>query len=226
MIGGISDVFGENVVGIDGFHVMQELNNGIRRDLLDFRDDRFKKEIRELHAMRDWVSCVQGKIDDGLRASTAIKKTGTFPRIEPNHRSCKVASDFTSRVGRLFKYNDPSKFFHNVSLFLDKNAKNECEQVKQFVQDVRTALPHLRFTDKGRFRVQNVLFKKLKALYLDFRAKFEVENTTFYKDHWALFFQPERVPFVFSISNAARNLSNNADTAIFLCVFDLIKMIP
>jgi hypothetical protein len=193
MIGGIRDVFGENVVGIDGFHVMQELNNGIRRDLLDFRDNRFKREIRELHAMRDWVSQVQAKIDDGMKVLTAIKKAGTFPKIESSHDVCTVARDFTSRVARLFKHNDQIKFFTNLKLFLDKNEDTKCEQIKQFVQDVRTALPRIRFTSKGKLRVQNVLFKKLKALYLSFRANLEEENTAFYKDHWALFFQPERM---------------------------------
>jgi hypothetical protein len=172
---------------------MQELNNGIRRDLLDFRDNRFKKEIRELHAMRDWVSRVQKAIDDGLKVSTAINKAGTFPRSEPKLELCKIALDFSSRMVRIFKQNDPIKFLRNISLFLDKNEDNTCEQIKQFVQAVRPALPHLRFTDKGKLRVQNVLFKKLKALYLGFRAKLEEENTAFYKDHWALFFQPERM---------------------------------
>jgi hypothetical protein len=193
MIGGIRAVFGEHVIGIDGFHVMQELNNGIRRDLLDFRDNRFKKEIRELHTMRDWVSRVQEKIDDGSKVSTAINKAGAFPRSEPGLEICKVALDFSSRVVRLFKQNDPIKFFRNISLFLDKNDNNTCEQIKHFVQAVRPALPHLRFTDKGKLRVQNALFKKLKALFLGFRAKLEDDSTAFYKDHWALFFQPERI---------------------------------
>jgi hypothetical protein len=193
MIGGIRDVFGEHVIGIDGFHVMQELNNGIRRDLLDFRDSRFKGEIRELHAMRDWVSRVQEKIDDGMKASTAINKAGTFPKIEPKYVVCTIARDFTSRVGRLFKYNDPAMFFRYLSSFLAKNEYSACEQIKQLVQDVRSALPLLRFTDKGKLRVQDVMLKKLKAFYLGFRANLEDDNTAFYKDHWALFFQPERM---------------------------------
>jgi hypothetical protein len=195
MIGGIRDVFGENVVGIDGFHVMQELNNGIRRDLLDFRDHRFKREIKELHAMRDWVTRVQKKIDDGTSASTAITKAGTVPGGYPGHGAGRVARDFTSRLFRLFKHKDPTTLFHHLSLFLGKNDNDEHEQVKHFVQSVRSTAPRLRFTDKGKIRVQNVLFKKLKALYLGFRAKIEEENTAFYKDHWALFFQPERLTF-------------------------------
>ena len=72
MMGGIRDVFGEDVLCIDGFHVMQELNNGIRRDLLDFRDIRIKAEINELFGLRDWISRVQAGFDNGLSGAEAI----------------------------------------------------------------------------------------------------------------------------------------------------------
>jgi hypothetical protein len=59
MMGAIREVFGEEVLGIDPFHVMQEFNNGIRRDLLDFRNCRFRSESKELFALRDWVCSIQ-----------------------------------------------------------------------------------------------------------------------------------------------------------------------
>ncbi len=48
----IRQLFGAQVLQIDGYHVMQELNRGIRRDLLDYRTQLFGTEIRELLALR------------------------------------------------------------------------------------------------------------------------------------------------------------------------------
>jgi len=55
----IHEVFGGNVHQIDGFHVMQELNNGIRRDILDYRYREFRSGIKEYRAYRDWITAIQ-----------------------------------------------------------------------------------------------------------------------------------------------------------------------
>ena len=193
MTGGIREVFGEDILGIDGFHVMQELNNGIRRDLLDFRDNRFKTEIYELHSLRDWVSRVQAGFANGLSGMEAIKAAGQLPGIGSNHRSSQVSLQFTSETCALFNSTEPSTFFRELVQFLDRNECSDSECIKRFVHDMRPAIPRLRFTDKGMQRVQKTLLKKLKSIFLDFRATLEEESTAFYKDHWILFFQPERM---------------------------------
>jgi len=193
MIGAIRDVFGEHVLGIDGFHVMQELNNGIRRDLLDFRDNLFKIEIRELQGLRDWISRVQEGIAKDMEVPAAINVVGLVPSIDPGHEASKSSSEFTCQALDLFKLDDPSTFFRELISFLDRNERASCKYIQQFVHDMRPAIPKLRLTDKGMLRVQNTILKKLKAVYLGFRANLEEDSTKFYKDHWILFFQPEHM---------------------------------
>ena len=193
MIGAVSAVFGEHVLGIDGFHVMQELNNGIRRDLLDFRDGRFKTEINDLHATRDWISRVQEGIANGMPVVTAITAAGVFPEVDSCHEMSQTARHFTSQVLDLVIHEDPGLFFSELASFLEQNEASSCEHVRSFVHDMRPAIPAIRFTEKGMLRVEKTLLRKLKTFYLDFRAKLEEESTQFYKDHWVVFFQPERM---------------------------------
>jgi hypothetical protein len=193
MTGAIRDVFGEDVLGIDAFHVMQELNNGIRRDLLDFRDNRFRVEIWELQGLRDWLARVQAGIVKDKDVSATINVVGSVPAVNPGHDASQNSREFTCQVLDIFKYTNPNTFFRELVSFLDQNDRLSCEYIQKFVHDMRPAIPKLRFTDKGMLRVQNTILKKLKAVYLGFRAKLEEDNQKFYKDHWVLFFQPERI---------------------------------
>lgn len=54
--GPVRSVFGEDVLQIDGYHAMQELNNGIHVDLAQFRERAFQTQVRDLLALRDLVS--------------------------------------------------------------------------------------------------------------------------------------------------------------------------
>nr|MDO8116679.1 hypothetical protein [Candidatus Sigynarchaeota archaeon] len=123
MIGAIRDVFGEEVLGIDGFHVMQELNNGIRRDLLDFRDNRFKIEIRELQGLRDWITRVQAGIAKDMDVSAAINMGGSVPVVNPGHYASKNSLEFTCQFLDIFKYANPNTFFHELVSLLDQNER-------------------------------------------------------------------------------------------------------
>ena len=115
------------------------------------------------------------------------------PGINTMHLSSKASFQFTNETLALFKQGDPNRFFEELVQFLDSNEDSDKECIKRFVHNVRPTIPRLRFTDKGVVRVQKTLLKKMKAIYLDFRATLEEENTAFYKDHWILFFQPERM---------------------------------
>ena len=59
MIAAIVAVFGEDVLQIDGFHVMQLLNNGVRKDLIKFRNITFRDEINELYSISRWLLKIQ-----------------------------------------------------------------------------------------------------------------------------------------------------------------------
>lgn len=65
IIKSVCEVFGEEKLQIDGFHVMQELNRGIRADLLDYRKKLFVNEIQMLKSLRECISLWQkdGKLN-------------------------------------------------------------------------------------------------------------------------------------------------------------------
>lgn len=48
-------------------------------------------------------------------------------------------------------------------------------------------------TVKGMHRIKSELLKKLKTLFLQFRSKYESESNLFYKNHWLILYQPERM---------------------------------
>ena len=193
IMGGIRDVFGEAVLGIDPFHVMQELNNGIRRDLLDVRNIRFKAEINDLYHLRDWVSRVQECIAKGLGIASALEAAGQLPGLNSSHQSSRRSQQFTGEICSLFKHSDSNIFFQELLKFIADHENSDCGGIKQFVHDIQSAIPRIHYTDKGMSRVQKTLLKKLKALYLYFRATLEEESKVFYKEHWVMFFQPERM---------------------------------
>ena len=74
LIGPIKEISGEQVLQIDGFHVMQELNVGIRRDLLDYRNRLFRDEIRDLSDLHHWIIKIQKEISVAETCSKIILK--------------------------------------------------------------------------------------------------------------------------------------------------------
>jgi hypothetical protein len=193
MIGALGAVFGDQVIGIDGFHVMQLLNNGIRRDLLDFRDQRFKSESRELIALRGWVCKIQKMVDEKVAFPLALASTGALPVVDSSHGSSLSCSRFTTALIDLLKMDTASSFFNAFTKFLDRKEDDPNEFIRSFVNDMRSAIPSRRVTDKGMDRVKGTILKKLKVMYLAFRAVLDAESVEFAKDHWVVFFQPEKV---------------------------------
>ena len=193
MLSAAGVVFGDDVIGIDGFHVMQELNNGIRRDLLDFRDRRFKSEIRELMKMRSYIHDIQGMVKGGVAVPLAMVVAGTLPAVDPRHPSSSACSAITGSLIDILKIDDPGYFFRALVSFLDKKEDSSKEFIRSFVDGIRPTIPEKRHTEKGMDRAKQAILKKVKGIYLDARTTLEEDNTEFYKDHWIVFFQPERM---------------------------------
>jgi len=193
LIAAAGAVFGEDVIGIDGFHVMQELNNGIRRDLLDFRSRQFTGEICELFGLRDWVHHIQDLATGGMAIPLAVTTAGAPPTIDACHASSHASWQFTTSLVDLLKVPEPLPFFRALADFLERIEKQGNDRERSFVKEVQSWIPKARYTSKGMNRVQLTMLKKLKVLYLGYRAGLNEESQRFYKDHWILFFQPERM---------------------------------
>lgn len=77
----------ENVIQIDLFHVIQLLNNGIKADLLKYREKRFDAERRELCSLRNWVNSIQKIVNDVRDFSIALRIIGKLPEVKSTHKS-------------------------------------------------------------------------------------------------------------------------------------------
>ena len=166
---------------------MQELNNGIRRDVLDYRVRQFKAGMKEFYSLRDWIMTLQ----------KSFKTTGEFlktlPRVKPrqvNSRYCfKIAKIFTG----LLTVDNPVLFENRLQEALDSFEKEPGEAYQAFFLAIRKGIPVRRITVKGRDRLKLEILRKLKTLFHGFRKDLETENARFHKNHWLLFFQPENL---------------------------------
>lgn len=191
LIAAVREVFGPGVLNIDGFHVMQLLNNGIRRDLLDFRDRAFQAEIRELFALRRWISKIQGEIK-----ASGHPLPGTLaspPPVGTSHVASTTCLDIARQALLLLGAGTPSTFFAGLKAFLTRLARGGRDAALAFCRSLQATLPKRRPTRKGQVRSQAEVLKKLKTLFLACRSALQEEGLAFYRDHWVLFFQPERL---------------------------------
>ncbi len=179
------------MLNIDEFHMMQLLNNGIRRDLLDFRDHSFQAEIRELFALRRWISKIQGEIK-----ASGHPLPGTLvspPPVDPSHAASTTCLDFARQALLLLSAGTPATFFAGLRAFLTRLARDGGDDALAFCTALQATLPLRQPTSKGQCRAQAEVLKKLKTLFLAARSRFHEESLAFYRDHWVLFFQPERL---------------------------------
>ena len=191
MIGPVHQVFGEEVSQIDGFHVMQALNRGIRRDLLDYRQHEFKRPIRDLYKLRAWLGTIQQQLQHAKKALIpTIKKRPTVDLICPDVKECM---DITQAFLPLIAMKDPQKFENKLHTTLKKITRHSKDVVQTLVQTITNHLPKRALTLKGLRRLKITLIKGLKKVYRDYRTALEAKSSQFYKEHWFIFFQPERL---------------------------------
>jgi hypothetical protein len=191
MIGPVRQIFGEEVLPIDGFHVMQELNRGIRRDVLDFRRREFQARIRELAALRQWLSQIQDQLQDPNQALTRLVKQE--PQADLTHPDIEESMTITQTFLPLVTITDPQTFSSQLHHTLKQMSADSRDIIQTLVETITNHLPKRRLTQKGMVRLKIKLLRRLKKGYLEARTKLEATSTQFYKDHWLIFFQPERL---------------------------------
>jgi len=184
-------IFGEKVIQIDGFHVMQELNTGIRRDLLNYRNKLFRDEISELSTLRCWTGQLQREVETTGTCSKTLLKS--CPSIKEDHSIGQQCLLLTRRVLRLIRLENPSTFQNGLSRLLSQCESEIAAKYHLFGNWISEKLPKRQLTVKGMKRLKLELLKKLKKYYRQFRFILETESSEFYKYHWVLFFQPERL---------------------------------
>lgn len=185
-------MYGENVIQIDLFHVMQLLNNGIKADLLKYREKRFDAERRELCSLRNWVNSIQKIVNDVRDFSIALRIIGNLPEVKSTHKSSSKCAKLTSEVLDLLRLDAPTQFFKELREFLNGlNGTND--QLANFSDNMLNVMPKKRFTEKGMLRVKKEILKKLKTYYLELRKPIDEESVQFHHDFHIVFFQPEKL---------------------------------
>ena len=192
LIGATTQVYGADVVQIDLFHVMQLLNNGIKADILKYREKRFDAERRELRSLRNWVNSIQKSVNDGLDFSISLKIAGKPLEVKNTHISSSKCAKLTSEVLYLLRLDAPTQFFRDLREYLNGlTCKND--QRANFSDTMLNLMPKKRFTEKGVLRVKKELLKKLKSFFLELRKPIDEESVQFHHDFQVIFFQPENL---------------------------------
>ena len=192
LIGAITQVYGTDVIQIDLFHVMQELNRGIKIDLQIYRERQFDAERRELRSLRNWITSIQKTMEEGINFSTSLIIVGTLPEVDPSHEFSMNCLNFTSEVIEILKLNDPSEFFRKLRHLLVKFDRS-VEPIAYFCDRLLKLMPKKRFTQKGMLRIKKEVLKKLKTYYVWFRKPMDETSIQFYHDLYVIFFQPEKM---------------------------------
>lgn len=191
MTGPVRKVFGEAVLQIDGYHVMQELNNGIRADLAQFRDQVFQAQVRDLLVLRDFASSLQ---KDYRASGTWNPATATaLEQFAPTPGAGEACAAVTRQCLPLLRASDAGTLqplLHSVTASFERQTDPASQTL---ANALRAAVPKRALTPKGVARLQGLVLKKLKASYLSFRQNLQADSTAFFHEHWALFFQPERL---------------------------------
>ena len=161
IIAAITQVFRPEVINIDGFHVMQLLNNGIRRDLLDFRDVAFQAEARELRALRRWVSQVQEEVK--VTGHPAPATPACPPPVDSSHVSSTFCARVAQQVVALASVGIPCEFFAGLQTLLDNLAGEAGVRPRAFCDALLGVMPKRQPTSKGQARVLAMTLRKLEG---------------------------------------------------------------
>ena len=190
-IAAVCQVFGRNKLQIDGFHVMQELARGVRRDILDYKKQHFTAEIRDLHRLRTWVNNTRQRLNTELTLSSDVL-TEAFVK---DYQSMKNKKCF--RLVKSWLPVFPASSVEIFSQLFNKRLRTtrRTSQVEKdlLLTPLKTHLPQGPITEKGRQRLQGEVFKKFKNIFLYYRRKIEEVGTEFNKHYWLLFYQPEHL---------------------------------
>lgn len=191
LIAAIKEVFPNSAVQIDGFHVMQELNNGIKRDLKLYARREFREEIDDFLALRAFLYTLQIE-----RKKTDLLTTAQIPpikEIKRSHVDAWTCKEIIENMLVMLTIQDPDTFFRTLDLELTSLLKEHGSLLSEFCDALREKFPKRKFTIKGRNRVQGELLKKLKTLCVKVRKPLQKEVSGFSKERFILFKQPEKM---------------------------------
>lgn len=186
----VSEIYGSQKSAVDPFHVMQDLNRAIQKDLSRFQTRRFEKELKEFKVLRNFINDIQKKESISKISQQSPHKP---PSCEHNHICSLLCQTVTQNVLNLLTIKDKQLFFQKIRKYLKKLKSDKRVEVSRFALNMERKLPKRAITEKAYTRTMKELFKKLKTLYLCFRKPLEQEKKRFNKKRWVIFYQPENL---------------------------------
>lgn len=187
LLGSLCDVLGEDKIAIDPFHVMQELNRAILKDLARFRSHLFAEERKDLLKLKDFISKQQHSIQNGENTSNPD------PKIYPKHQMAMKCLQITRIVLEIYQLSDLDSFFQRLESEIDKFLEDPDLRVVSFGLSLKDKLPKKARTDATMGRIKPELLKKIKTLYRECEEPLKDQQREFNKQRWAIFYQPERL---------------------------------
>lgn len=219
IIKSVCEVFGEDKLQIDGFHVMQELNRGIRADLLDYRKKLFVNEIQMLKLLRECISLWQKDGNINVKDLKGLKSRSKFLKIKENQIFSYI--NILEECIKLVEVNSVSNFNINLDSFMNGlSLSPDGNKMKLFLA-LQKCLPKREMTIKGMKRLKVELLKKMKTFFLSYRSNLESNSKKFHHDYWILFCQPEtmnseRIEFLNNFLNLYPDLKEYRDMTLSL----------
>lgn len=190
LISAIIEVFGIGVLQIDRFHVSQLFNNGINRDLLDYRNRLYRIEIRDSFLLASWISSIQKDISVNKTCSKDILKQK--PSLKSGNTENQRYWQLTREIIKLMVVSDLDK----LSNYLDKlifkwNYEND-SNLRNYATKISTMLPKRGLTEKSMLRIKIILLCILKDYYRSYRKILEEKSSNFFRNHWIILKNPEK----------------------------------
>lgn len=189
LISASAKVFGEEKIALDPFHVMQDLNRAILKDLGRFRKQNFTLERKELDLLKEFVIQIQKKHLSQTEQQNVIQST----KIADSHTIAKKCLSILEKISKIYNIPAYGPFFKQLIDALAECQYDNTLPVKTLGLSLQERLPKLSFTKKAMERMKQELLKKLKTLFRDCQRPLNIEQRQFNKTRWVLFYQPEHL---------------------------------
>jgi hypothetical protein len=187
LLGALSEVMGEEKIAIDPFHVMQDVNRAILKDLTRFRIRRFTSEQKDLMKLKNFICMVQS-VKNPLDSSS-----NPCPEVDPKHEIAVLCRLNTVKLLKIHGIQRISAFFTALEHCLAELRISPNLSVLSFAMSLEAKIPKNACTQAGMTRLKAEILKKLKTLSRDCCAPLKDQQTEFNKQRWAIFYQPERL---------------------------------
>ncbi len=186
----VSEIYGSEKSAADPFHIMQDLNRAIRKDLSRFQIHRFGDELKEFKDFRNYINKIQKKDLPSKQFKGLLQQ---MPQCDVNHKNSAQCQAITRNIIEILCIQDRRRFFSEVRKFITKLKNLNICEISTFATNLEEKFPKQATSEKAHYRIVKEVLKKLKTLYLSFRKPIEKEKKRFNKKRWALFYQPEKL---------------------------------